>query len=202
MKKRGKLNLFISCIGAIVGMITAYLRPFSANTFWSLSDIVNCGGFWVTSVCLIIYFSKDRLQAGINSFLYLLFMNLTYYLSLYFNLDIFYLKQLIFWCFVTIICFFMAQIVFKGKDNCKYSSLINSLYQSVLILETISLLTVFINWKTHFLQLIFNIVSIIILYFMYNQTFEKKKYTALITMVIVISFKLFLLFINSLNLGF
>lgn len=201
MERISKLNIFISWIGAIVGVITAYLRPFSSNTFWSISDIVNCGGFWVTSICVIIYFSRERLQAGVNSLLYLLFMNLTYYLSLYFTLDIFYLKEFIFWCFASVICFFMAQIVFEGKENDRYSSLINALYQSVLVLETISLFIVFINWKTHFLQLSFNIISIIVLYLLYNQTFEKRKYTAIITIAIVITFKLSLLFINSLGLG-
>lgn len=115
MRKISKLNISIFLIGTIVGIIAAYLRLFSSNTFWSLSDIVNCGGFWVTSVCLIIYFSNERLQAGINSLLYLLFMNLTYYLSLYIMLDVLYIKEFIFWCFISFICFFMAQIVFMGK---------------------------------------------------------------------------------------
>ena len=59
------------------------------------------------------------------------------------------------------------------------------------------------NQKYHaFLQLLFDIISIIILYFMYNQTFEKNKYTAIITTTPVTSFHLVLLFINNLNLGF
>lgn len=62
--------------------------------------------------------------------------------------------------------------------------------------------TTFINWKTHFLQLAFDIISIIVLYFMYNQTFDKKKYTAMVTLFIVTAFNLALLFINSLDLGF
>lgn len=39
--RTNKLNIIMSCIGAIVGIITAYLRSFSSNTFWSLSDIYN-----------------------------------------------------------------------------------------------------------------------------------------------------------------
>ncbi|MDE5976993.1 MAG: hypothetical protein K2G70_00805, partial [Turicibacter sp.] len=78
MTKASKLNSMICVIGAFVGIITAYLKLFSPNTFWSLSDIANCGGFWITSVCLIIYFSKIRLQAEINSILYLLFKFISY----------------------------------------------------------------------------------------------------------------------------
>ena len=49
------------------------------------------------------------------------------------------------------------------------------------------------NQKYHAsLQLLFDIISIIILYFMYNQTFEKKKYTAIITTTPVTSFHLVL----------
>ena len=91
------MKLITNCIlGALIGVLTAYLRPFSPNTFWSLSDIVNCGGFWITSVCVIIYLSRDRLQAGTHVLLYLLFMNLSYYLSLFLLSGYFILTSLFF----------------------------------------------------------------------------------------------------------
>lgn len=52
------------------------------------------------------------------------------------------------------------------------------------------------------LQLIFDIISMIILGMIYNQTIEKKKYTVLFTLDSVIIFKLSLALINSLDLGF
>ncbi len=196
------MKLITYCIlGALIGVLTAYLRPFSPNTFWSLSDIVNCGGFWFTSVCVIIYLSRDWLHAGTHVLLYLLFMNLSYYLSLFFTIGIFYPNQLIFWSFISILCYFGAQLVFIGKLDIKYSALINALYLSGLLLETLSLMPLFIRSQTHFLQLAFDLFSLIFLYFMYNQTPQKKRDSALITFIIVMSFKCSLLLINQLPLG-
>lgn len=171
--------------GALIGFLTAYLRPFSPNTFWSLSDIVNCRGFWITSVFVIIYLSKGRLQARIHVLLYLLFMGLSYYPSLFLG------------SFINILCYFGAQLVFIGKLDTNYSALINVLSLSGLLLKTLSL----IPSQTHFLQLAFDLFSLIFLYFMYNQTPQKKRDSALITFIIVMSFKCSLLLINQLPLG-
>ncbi len=149
--------------GALIGFLTAYLRPFSPNTFWSLSDIVNCRGFWITSVFVIIYLSKGRLQARIHVLLYLLFMNLSYYLSLFLG------------SFINILCYFGAQLVFIGKLDTNYSALINVLSLSGLLLKTLSL----IPSQTHFLQLAFDRFSLIFLYFLYNHPPQKKRDSAL-----------------------
>lgn len=57
-------------IGLIVGIITAYLRGFNSSTFWSLSVIAGRFGFWIFTVSLIAYYSKNKKDAFINNLFY------------------------------------------------------------------------------------------------------------------------------------
>lgn len=183
-----KFPLITGTMGIMVGVLCVLLRPLSPNSFWSFSDIINCWGFWVTSVCLIVYFSKDKKDAGINSFTYLILMNLTYYAGLYLRLGIMYWKQLLFWMVISLVGLYLSRLVFYGKSEWKWSYTINACYEAVLVIEWLSLMKVFIKWHTHFVQLLFDTISIPVLLFLFNKTNQKRKYTIALCTVIIFVF--------------
>ena len=199
---KGKIPWLHCIIGILVGIICVLLRPFSPNSFWSLSDIINCWGFWITSVCLLVYFAKGKKEAGINTFTYLMSMNVVYYIGLYLRIDIIYWKQLVFWGTASVVCIFLSRLVFLGKTDHKWAGVFNACYQSVLTIELISLVEVFAIWRTHFIQLLFDVLSIPVLLFLYNRTNKKRMFTLLSTAIIVLAFYVGLAIINSVFSGF
>lgn len=194
--KNKKNNILFMFLGIIVGLICAYLRQYVTNSFLGAYDMAGQLGFWCVSVCLIIYCSNSKKEASINTLGYLLFMVFSYYLFLYIDTKESYLGLTVAWSSISFICCLLASLVYKAKGNWRCSSIINSCYESLLIVEGILNLSYFTMIKEHLIIIIIDFLGAISLFFMYNKTKDKKVKTLVFTSCIIGIFMLGTYLIN------
>lgn len=160
-------------MGILIGIITGYLRTFSPMSFWTFSDLAARYGFWIFSVSLISIMANHKKDAFINSFLYMIFMCISYYLFLYFKNDIFYWKQFSMWLIFSIFAAFYGYLLNKNKYE-KGNIFVCSMPIVLLGIELMDLLKIFINWHTNFMQLMIDLVGFIILFMMLIKDKDKN----------------------------
>lgn len=190
--KRDNYKYILIIIGSLVGILTGYLRSFNPNSFLSLSDIASKYGFWIVTVSLIPCFAKSVKKARIYTLEYLLSMCIAYYSYLLVVNDIFYFKQLLFWCIFSIITMLFVKYMYLGlRKEIDRSYLILLIPLILLSLEILSLLNNFITYKTHFLQLAFDVFGYVVLLFLFYNNWQERAKTAGVSIGIAIIICLF-----------
>lgn len=183
---KSKIKYFVWIIGGVfIGLLTGYLRGFRSDSFWALSDIAGRYGFWIFTVSLIGAFAPNKKEAFINSFLYMFFMCVSYYMFLYCNKGIFYGKQLILWGIFAVLAavyaFFLRKM--RKKQN-QYSVLICSIPIILLGIEGMNMLLLLIKYHTNFFQFVVDGIGTAVL----TVLFVKKKEKSFTKKLVLFSF--------------
>lgn len=195
MKNIFKHNLksygFVAIIGCVVGFITRLTDIFPNNDIWGFSSIATLFGFWIITATLIIYYSSSNINAGINTFLYLFFMSLVFYVSqpilgLFFpifenafKVDLFVLYACA--SFFAGICAFV--LYFWNKNNV-FSNILYSLPVGILASETFGLLIYFANNSEWLFQFLMDLMGVAILGLLfYKKATNKVLYISSVAIV-------------------
>lgn len=74
-----KSYALVAALGLLAGVLTRLTDFFPADSLWSLSSIATLFGFWMVTVTLVVYYSASNISAGLNAFLFLFFMDISFY---------------------------------------------------------------------------------------------------------------------------
>ena len=160
----------IAVIGCFVGLLTRLTDIFPNDGIWGFSSIATLFGFWIITATLVVYYSSSNINAGINTFLYLFFMSLVFYISQpilgiffpmfenAFKLDLFVLYACA--SFLAGICAFI--LYFWNKNNI-FSNVLYALPVGILASETIALLIYFVNNSAWLFQFLMDLIGVAIL---------------------------------------
>lgn len=181
-----KSYLCVIGIGLLAGIITRLSDLFPYDTLWSFSSIASAFGFWMLTTSLVIYFSCSNKNAAINVFLYLSSMNFSFYflkyiIGFYFlrfhDIGGFHWKLLIEYDIFALVCAAISYVLyFWNKDN-KISNVLYALPICGLGAETIGVAMFLANTHTYLFQLIFDLLSFMILgYIFYKKVNNKLIY--------------------------
>lgn len=154
----------VSSFGLFAGILARLTDFCSIDTLWSFPTIATLFGFWIVTVLLIIWYSTSHLTAGLNTFLYLLFMTIAFYGSQYvlglflpqFDLDGFPIRLFLYYCVASVICGILAVILYFWNHKTWYGAMLMAAPIGLLAAETISVLVLLQRYHTHLFQLIFN----------------------------------------------
>lgn len=177
-------------VGILIGVLTGFLRSFNSFSLFSFSDIAGKYGFWILTVSLIAFFSKNKRSAFVNSFLYMFSMCVSYYTYLYLSSSFLYLKEFILWGIFSFIASIYA--IYLNKNEGKFISLIPIF---LLSLEFSYVFVLLIKYHTNLFQFLVDFIGIIILLILYmkNKDSEfKKKIIICLLLAILISLIFFL----------
>ncbi|GAA0181079.1 hypothetical protein SH2C18_36630 [Clostridium sediminicola] len=186
-----KSYLWVIGIGLFAGIITRLSDLFPYDTLWSFSSIASAFGFWMLTTTLVIYFSCSNKNAAINVFLYLSSMNFSFYFLKYiigfyfprfYDIGGFHWTLLIEYDIFALVCAAISYVLyFWNKDN-KISNVLYALPICGLGAETIGIAMFLANTHTYLFQLIFDLLSFMIL----GYIFYKKVNSKLIYIITVI----------------
>lgn len=182
MNKKDVLSLGLwSIIGIGIGILTGYLRAFNSMSFWTFSDIAGRYGFWIFTVSLIAYLSNNKKNAGVHSFLYMIFMCIAYYGYLYLTKGFLYKKQYLLWGLFSIAASGYAILIRIARDNQRKRDIVICVIPLTLLgIELINMLYIFIQWHTNFLQVLIDFVGVITMGYLFSKGKQKKNVCALL----------------------
>lgn len=175
MKKKDVLSLGLwSIIGIGVGILTGYLRAFNPMSFWSFSDIAGRYGFWIFTVSLIAHLSNNKRNAGVHSFLYMIFMCIAYYGYLYLTKGFLYKKQFLLWGIFSVVASGYAVLIRIARDNQRKRDIAICVIPLTLLgIELMNMIYLFIQWHTSFLQVLIDFVGVITLGYLFSKGKQK-----------------------------
>lgn len=197
-----KSYLLVVGIGLAAGIITRLADFFPNNDLWSFGSITTLFGFWMLTVTLVIYFSSSNINAAINVLLYLFSMNFSFYFLKYilgffiprfYDVEGFRWNLFILYNVLALICSAIGYMLYFWNKGNKLSSFLYALPVSGLAAETIGVSIYLYNNHTFLFQLIFDLLSLLILgYWFYKKANNKLLYV--ITVVAVSSIGYFLIY--------
>jgi len=190
-----KSYVIVVFIGLVIGFITEGVNLLPNDDFLSASSIAGTFGFWIFTTTFVIYFSCSNKNAMINTFIYLVCMNIGFYFLQaildYFIRDIRVEKyvqwsHLFFWIGVSCICAVVAFVLYYWNRKSTIFSILYALPVAGMFLDTIGIVLKFFYARTHFLQLILNIVFLVIMLIVFTKN-AKSKWLFLTAMIVVLT---------------
>ncbi|WP_150285219.1 hypothetical protein [Rummeliibacillus sp. TYF-LIM-RU47] len=194
-----KSYILFVCIGLATGIITRLTDFFPYNNLWSLSSIATLYGFWMVTVTLVIYFSVSNINAAINVFVYLMGMNVSFYLLIYilgfftprFYEEEFQWNLFILYSIFALVCSAISYVLYYWNKENRISSFLYALPVSGLVAETLAVGIYLYNHHTFLFQLIFDLISLILIgSWFYQKANNKLMYIATIGAMTLISYLL------------
>lgn len=188
--------LFVG-VGVVAGVLTRLSDFFPNDDLWSFSSIATLFGFWMLTVTLIIYFSSSNKNAAINVFLYLFGMNFSFYFLNYilgffiqrFYIEAFQWNLFILYSVFALVCSVISYVLYFWNKENKLSDFLYALPVSGLSAETIGVSIYLYNNHTFLFQLIFDLLSLIILgCWFYQKANNKLIYIATIVATTLIGY--------------
>lgn len=184
--------ILVFFIGITAGVFCRLTDLFPSNTFWGFSSIATLYGFWVFSITMLVYFSSSNKTAGLNAFIYMFGMTISFYLLKYilgyyiprFNSGSFQTHLFFVYSILAVICGIGGYILYFWASSSKCSSILYALPISALSAESIGVTIYFFTNKEYFFQLLFDLLCAVFL----GGLFYKKaanKFSYCLTMVIV-----------------
>lgn len=172
--------------GLLAGLITRLSDLFPYDTLWSISSIASAFGFWMLTTTLIILFSCSNKNAAINVFLYLFSMSFSFYflqyiLGFYFprfhNVEGFAWNLFIIYSIFTLVCAVISYLLYYWNKDNRISNILYALPICGLGAEIIGVAVFLANTHTYLFQLIFDLLSFVILgYIFYKRVNNKLIY--------------------------
>lgn len=176
-----KSYILISVIGCFTGFITRLTDFFPNDDIWGFSSIATLFGFWIITATLIVYYSSSNINAGMNTFLYLFFMSVIFYVSqpilgMYLPLFENPLKKdlLILYAagsFFSGICGF---ILYSWNKKNLFSNVLYALPVGILASEALALLIYFIKNSTWLFQFLIDLIGAVVLGVLFYKKSENK----------------------------
>ena len=181
--------------GILAGILTAYLRSFSPNSFLSISDIAVYLGFWVFTTGLAVLAASSAGEASVLSGLYLIFMCIAYYVYIDLQTGQFYWTHLIFWGAAAVVCVLYARPLWRAvREPDRTSIFFTGIPLVILLTEAGQLGRNFLLYRTHLLQPVFDLAAAATLLFLFCRTKRNRILTALFA-VLLTAFLLFLIWL-------
>lgn len=163
--------MLVVLIGLAVGLVTRLSDFFPNDTLWAFSSIATLFGFWIVTATLIIYFSSSNINAAVNAFLYLFSMSFSFYFFYYifgffsqrfynegFNWNLFILYAM-----GSLMCGIVGYILYYWNRGGRIGSVLYALPIGGLLAEIVGVaIYLYVN-HVYLFQLVFNVLSIIIL---------------------------------------
>lgn len=185
-----KSYFLISLIGCIIGLVTRLTDFFPNDTIWGFSSIATLFGFWIISATIIVYFSSSNINAGLNVFLYLFLMSLTFYASQLILGEMFHLFEnefktelLVLYAGASVCAGICGYILYFWNKGTAFSNILYALPVGILSSEAIGLFIYFVKNSMWLFQLLMDIIGVIVL----GVLFYKKVSNKLIYSVSVIT---------------
>jgi hypothetical protein len=121
-------------------------------------------GFWILTVSVIALLLATAREAAIGSFIYMLFMCITYYMYLYIYKNVVYMKQFLFWICFALLTSGMAYLMNRTKDEkYKYRQVIKVIPLLSLAIEGLNMVVFVLRYKTNLFQALVDCFGFIIL---------------------------------------
>lgn len=192
LKKSNNKLFSMAVLGSLAGIVTRLTDFFPYDNLWSFSSIATLFGFWMLTITLVICFSSSNINAVINVFLYLFFMNFSFYFLKYllgffilrfhdegFNWSLFILYDVF-----ALVCAAVSYVLYFWNKRNKMSSFLYALPVGGLVAETIGVSFYLYNNHTFLFQLILDFLSLLILgYWFYIKANSKLLY--IITVIVI-----------------
>jgi hypothetical protein len=165
----------LAVIGIIMGLLTGYLRSFNPRSLWTFSDIAGRYGFWILTVSVIALLLTSARKAAIGSFIYMVFMCISYYTYLYIKKNVIYMKQFVFWICFALLASGMAYLINCTKDKkYKYRQMIKVIPLLSLAIEGLNMVVFVLRYKTNLFQALIDCLGFIILSIMMTKKENNK----------------------------
>ena len=182
-----KSYILILALGFFTGVITRLSDFFQYDTLWSFSSIATLFGFWITTVTLVVYFSSSNTNAGINAFLYLFMMSLSFYVLKYllglflprFENEGFQYTLFLLYSLASAACGLAGYVLYFWNKGKKAGSMLYALPVGALAAETAGTAVYLINNGTFLFQLVFDFLSLAAIgIWFYGKASHKAVYVA------------------------
>lgn len=165
MKGIKKILLAI-VVGIVLGLASGYLTCYSPDTFLSLPDVAIFYGFWILLVCITAYTVNNLKDALLLPLMGMAAMHLSYYAFMYFVKRVPGSMHTMFWALFLIFAAGYSGLLFRertAKKAMKIGFIITALPLSVLYMEAVYLVKQFVLGGTHFPQMLFDVLSAVVL---------------------------------------
>lgn len=190
MKKNAAPIFFI--YGIIAGILCRLTDFCPADSIWCFSSVATLFGFWIICIVIIVLKSTSNLSSGINTFLYMFGMTLSFYVLKYilgllspaFVNDGFQTNLFILYSVLSLGCGIGAYILYWWNKEIKGNAVLYALPIGALLAETIGVLIYFMNNKVFLFQLLMDIIASVTLgAVFYKRAKSKVIYTAAIFVI-------------------
>lgn len=187
-----KSYLIIFLCGLLAGVITRLTDFCSADTLWCFPSIATLFGFWIICVTVIVLLSNSALCAGLNSFLYLFGMTLSFYVLQYilgfylpmFDNGSFKTSLFLLYSLLSAGCGIGAFILHFWERNTRLSAILYALPVGALLSETIGVTVCLATRAVFLFQFLMNGFAVILFGIMfYKRTNHKILYLTAICLV-------------------
>ncbi len=156
-------------VGILIGCLCRLLDYCPADTLWSFSSIQTLFGFWIISNTVIVLLSCSNICAGINSFLYMFGMTVSFY-GLKYLLGLFlprfdgpFLRELfLVYSVLAVFCGIAAYILYFWNRDHWFSSILYGLPVGALAAETVGVLRYLLAHQTFLFQLMMNTAALMV----------------------------------------
>lgn len=182
LKNTVKSYICIFFVGIVVGCICRLADFFPADTLWSFSSIQTLFGFWIITNTIIVLLSSSNICAGINSFLYMFGMSLSFYglqsiLGMFissvsggFPLDLF-----VMYAIFSVPCGIAAFILYYWNKDTSFNSILYSLPIGALLAETIATIIYLLQYHKFLFQILMDAIGVIVFGFLFFRKAKSKK---------------------------
>lgn len=177
-----KSYIKIFLVGMLVGCVCRLADYFPADTLWSFSSIQTLVGFWIITNTVIVLLSTSNICAGINSFLYMFGMTLSFYglqaiLGMFIPLFSGGFRFTLFVLFtaLSIPCAIAAFILYYWNQNILFNSVLYSLPIGALVSEIVAVLIYFLEYHTFLFQLLMDCTGVIVLFPLFLKRAKSKR---------------------------
>lgn len=169
-KKRSTNRIFesyiiIFVIGIAVGILTRLTDFLSSDSLWTFSSIATLFGFWIFSITIIVSYSSSNKRAGINSFLYMFGMTISFYVLEYllglflprFDNGGFRTSLFAIYTALSLVCGIGGFLLYFWNRKNNFASILYALPVSALLAETVGVAIYFFTNQIYLFQLLFDL---------------------------------------------
>lgn len=152
-------------IGIAAGTITRLTDFLSNNSLWSFSSIATLFGFWIFSITIIVSCSSSNKRAGINTFLYMFGMTISFYVLEYllgmflprFDNGGFRTSLFIIYTVLSLVCGMGGFLLYFWNRKNNFASILYALPVSALLAETVGVAIYLFTNQIYLFQLLFDL---------------------------------------------
>lgn len=191
-----KSYMTVSILGLFVGIVTRLTDIFPNDDIWGFSSITTLFGFWIITTTFIIYKSSSNINSAINTFLYLFFMSVSFYLAQpilgnylsVFDND-FQTHAFVIYSIGSLMAGIAGFFLYYWNKDKWFSNILYALPVGVLFAEFVGLVLWFSENSTWLFQLTMDLLGFIILgTFFYRKANNKKIYLISLIGTLIIAY--------------